>query len=224
MPTASGKVLHMVTDLRLNLGCGLQAPAGWVNIDRSPSLTLDRLPVVKKALRSINVLRDEHMVSWPRNITRHDVTKPLPYATDSASAIYSSHMLEHLYHDQALALLRECQRVLRPGGILRLALPDVEQFARELVNASSADSAEAGLAFTTGLAMAPLTAPNRRQRLVGRFASAPHRWQPTTPLVLSMLREAGFATAERRDYLVGDLPGLREVEHRPESLFVEAKP
>ena len=212
----------MVTNLRLNLGCGLQAPDGWVNVDRSPSLTLDRMPAVKKALRSVNVLRDEHMVSWPRNIRRHDVTKPLPYATDSVSAIYSSHMLEHLYHDQALALLRECQRVLRPGCILRLALPDAEEFARKLVSASQAE-AEAGLAFTTALAMAPLKAPNRRQRLVSRFASAPHRWQPTTGLVLSMLREAGFVKAERRDYLLGDLPGLREVENRAESLFVEAE-
>jgi SAM-dependent methyltransferase len=179
--------------------------------------------MVKTVLRTVNVLRDEHMVSWPRNIKRHDVTKSLPYATDSVSAIYSSHMLEHLYHDQALALLRECRRVLRPGCTLRLALPDAEQFARNLVHASMADSTEAGLTFTTDLAMAPLTAPNRRQRLISRFASSPHRWQPTTGLVLSMLREAGFAKPEPRDYLVGELPGLHEVEHRSEGLFVEAK-
>jgi len=121
------------------------------------------------------------------------VTRPLPYATDSVSAVYSSHMLEHLYYDQALALLKECHRVLRPGAVLRLALPDAEQFAKELVNDASTDSAEAGLQFTRALDMAPLTVPNRRRRLVSRFGSAPHRWQPTTGLVLSMLRETGFA-------------------------------
>ncbi|MGI5146914.1 class I SAM-dependent methyltransferase [Plantactinospora sp. CA-294935] len=209
-------------DIRLNLGCGLRAPAGWVNIDRSPSLTLARVPGARSLLRRAGVLSKEHMVPWPRSIKQFDVTKPLPYPNSSVSAIYSSHTLEHLYYDQALLLLRECHRTLRPGGMIRLALPDAQVLARRLLSAAGDEAAAAGLEFTKNLLMGPLSRPTRRERVVTRFSSSSHRWQPTPALVHEMLRQAGFPNPQPREYLVGALPGLAEVEHRPDSLFVEA--
>lgn len=209
-----------MTILRLNLGCGLQAPDGWVNIDRSPSLVLDRMQVVKKALRTARVLQPEHMVAWPRNIRMVNVLKPFPYQDGQVEAIYSSHMLEHLYYEQAISVLRECHRVIQPGGVLRLALPDAAEFARSLT-ASSPDDAEAGLKFSQSLNMQPLHAPSRRQRLVSRFASAPHRWQPTAALVMRMVRNGGFTDVRECSFLDGKLPDLGSVEHREESIFVE---
>jgi SAM-dependent methyltransferase len=213
----------MTDTIRLNLGCGLTAPLGWVNIDRSPSLTLDRMPGVKFMLGTIGVLRPEHLVSWPRNIKRMDVTKPLPYRDGSVGAIYSSHMLEHLYHDQATALLAECKRVLLRGGVIRLALPDAHEIARRLLRVSDGHPAgTAAIDFTRSLNMGPLNKPTRKQRFVSLFASSPHRWQPTTGLVIEMMRDAGFADPQPREFMAGDLPGLADVEHRAQSLFVEA--
>ncbi|PZW03898.1 Methyltransferase domain-containing protein [Micromonospora phaseoli] len=209
--------------LRLNLGCGLQAPAGWTNIDRSPGLILDRLPGAKSVLYRIGLLADAHMVTWPRSIKLADVTKALPYPTGTVAAIYSSHMLEHIYFDQALALLGECHRVLQPDGILRVALPDVRVFARQLLSATEDEAAAAGLKFTQLLNAGPLHKPNRRQKLTQFVGASPHRWQPTSALVINMMREAGFADPQSREFMVGDLPGLAEVEHRPEGLFVEAR-
>jgi hypothetical protein len=208
--------------LRLNLGCGLQAPDGWVNIDRSPSLMLDRMQVIKKALRAAGVLQLEHMVAWPRNIEMVNVLKPFPYQEGKVEAIYSSHMLEHLYYEQALSVLRECHRVIQLGGVLRLALPDGAEFARSLT-ASPPDDAEAGLKFSQSLNMQPLRAPSKRQRLVSRFASAPHRWQPTAALVIRMVRDCGFTDVRECSFRDGKLPDLTSVEHRDESLFVEAR-
>jgi len=54
----------------LNLGWGIHAPDGWVNIDRSPNLLLDRLRFAKPILHKAGVLSDAHMVSWPRNIDK----------------------------------------------------------------------------------------------------------------------------------------------------------
>lgn len=210
-----------MTNLRLNLGCGLQAPDGWVNIDRSLNLMLDRMPVVKKALRAARVLQPAHMVSWPRNIKMMNVLKSFPYQAGQVEAIYSSHMLEHLYYDQALFVLRECRRVIQPGGVLRLALPDGREFARMLID-SAPDDGDAGYTFSDNLHMGPLQAPTRRQRLVARFASGPHRWQPTPALITRMLRDSGFTDVRECTFLDGKLPDLASVEHREKGLFVEA--
>lgn len=207
--------------IRLNLGCGLQAPRSWVNVDRSPSLTLSKLPMVKSALGRSGLLRQEHLVDWPTNVRRMDVTKRLPFTSNSVVALYSSHMLEHLYFNQASDLLTECRRLLAPGGTIRLALPDAEKMARALVD--SEDNPVVALEFSKALNMAPLDKPTVKQGLLRRFASAPHRWQPTEALGRKMLTQAGFNDARRYDYLCGELPGLTEVEHRPESLFLEAK-
>lgn len=206
--------------VRLNLGCGLTAPIGWMNADRSPNLALDRVPFAKELLRRSGLLQDAHMATWPRNIRWLNATKRLPFPDGTVDTIYSSHMLEHLYFDQANGLLRECSRILRPGGIIRLALPNGEEIARSLI--ANLGDPKYGLGFTQGLHMAPLKAPTVWERQLARFASAPHRWQPTSSLVISMLREAGFVEFQTRPYLESDIPDISAVEHRESSLFFEA--
>lgn len=87
----------------LNIGCGTTYHPAWVNIDVEP-------------------------VS--NEILRHDVTNPLPFEDSSYDACYSSHVLEHLSRDEALLLLTEIHRVLKPGGIIRLVVPDLEGIVR----------------------------------------------------------------------------------------------
>lgn len=50
-------------------------------------------------------------------------TMPIPYDDGSVSAIYAFHFLEHLTGEQAIELLREVQRVLKPGGVMTLCVP-----------------------------------------------------------------------------------------------------
>ncbi len=51
---------------------------------------------------------------------------PLPYADNSVDVIYSEHGIEHVPLEQGEALLRECVRVLKPGGVLRISTPDLK--------------------------------------------------------------------------------------------------
>src|SRR5437773_7225338 len=87
----------------LNLGCGQRYHPAWSNLDLQPAAS---------------------------SIRRWDVTQPLPFADASFAAVYHSHLLQILPRDQALPFLRECRRVLQPGGILRLAIPNLEAIAR----------------------------------------------------------------------------------------------
>jgi predicted SAM-dependent methyltransferase len=88
---------------RLNLGCGGRFHPGWVNLDLQPQNP---------------------------SVRRHDATTPLPFGDASFDAVYHSHLLEHLPRDRAAPFLRECWRVLRPGGVLRVVVPDLERIAR----------------------------------------------------------------------------------------------
>ena len=48
---------------------------------------------------------------------RQDLTKRLPFDDGSVDAVYSSHLFEHIYYSDAEAILQECHRVLKPGGV-----------------------------------------------------------------------------------------------------------
>jgi predicted SAM-dependent methyltransferase len=59
-----------------------------------------------------------------------DARFPLPFADNMWKGIYTHHLLEHITESHARSLLRECHRVLRPGGVLRVVVPDAEKFVR----------------------------------------------------------------------------------------------
>ena len=59
-----------------------------------------------------------------------DVRKPFPLPDASFDLVYSEHMIEHLTYAEGQQCLRECVRVLRPGGRIRIATPSLESLAR----------------------------------------------------------------------------------------------
>ena len=217
------KVAGSAAGLRLNVGCGPDAPESWINVDRSPHILLDRLPLAKRALFRLGALAEEHMTVWPSGILFHDIRKPLPFSDGSAEAIYSAHMLEHLYYEEARNVLAEFRRLLSLTGILRLALPDSEQLAAAFLKNLDTEGVTAALEFNKGLSAHPLSPPSGLRRLSGRLGASVHRWQPTRALVTHMLHQADFGNVSERQYLVGDLPDLTSVEHRQESFFLEAR-
>jgi predicted SAM-dependent methyltransferase len=58
-----------------------------------------------------------------------DVRKPFPLPAASFDFVFSEHMLEHLTYADGQRCLRECLRVLRPGGTIRIATPSLERLA-----------------------------------------------------------------------------------------------
>lgn len=92
------------TSLRMiNLGCGSRFHPAWVNVDIAP-----RDPAV----------------------TACDLSKRFPFADGSFDVVYHSNVLEHIRREHAPGFLRECGRILKPRGILRVAVPDLEQICR----------------------------------------------------------------------------------------------
>ena len=87
----------------VNVGCGMVAHPAWQNFDVEP-----RLSYVK----------------------RLDVRLGLPLSDGSADAVYSSHVVEHLSDTEAGAFFTDLWRVLAPGGVIRIVVPDLEHICR----------------------------------------------------------------------------------------------
>lgn len=64
---------------------------------------------------------------WDNRDADVDITKPLPWKDSTADFVFAEHVVEHVYYEQALGFFRECHRVLKPGGVVRIAVPSVEQ-------------------------------------------------------------------------------------------------
>ncbi len=59
-----------------------------------------------------------------------DITKPLPFDNGVASFVFAEHVVEHVDYYEALDFFKECHRVLKSGGVLRIAVPSVERILK----------------------------------------------------------------------------------------------
>ena len=90
---------------RLNVGCGNIPFHGWINVDAN------YVPGVTDML-------------W-------DATDPFPMPNGCCEFIYNEHFLEHLSVESGFAFLKECHRLLQPGGVLRVAMPAINEPVRQ---------------------------------------------------------------------------------------------
>lgn len=116
-------------------GSGYLAPEGWISFDASPTLRLQRLPLVGSLFARRGVV-------FSKDVRYGDIVAGLPVADDSADGVYASHVLEHLPYDDFWIALRNTFRILKPGGIFRLIVPDLEARARRYV--AGLDRGESG--------------------------------------------------------------------------------
>lgn len=68
-----------------------------------------------------------------KNVKSHNILKGLPFENESVDVIYTSCMLEHFTKEQAEFFLKECHRILKKNGILRIVVPDLENVCREYI-------------------------------------------------------------------------------------------
>jgi SAM-dependent methyltransferase len=126
------KVFDNKENRKIHLGCGLNSPNGWVNVDGSWNAWLAKYRKLKWLLQKINIVQNRQLIiPWSTEIIIHDVRRRLPFPDGSAKAVYASHLLEHLYLVEEEFLLRECFRILCPGGILRIVVPDLKAIIEE---------------------------------------------------------------------------------------------
>jgi predicted SAM-dependent methyltransferase len=170
-------------NLKLHLGSGIHRLDGWLNVDL--------------------VSMDPDLV-W-------DLRKPLPFPDNCAEACFLEHVLEHFALSDVLDILQECQRVMKPGGIVRVGVPDFGSYMRS---------------YAGDGAFIENKRPGRPTRLlaVAEVALAHgHRsvWDGET--LERVLTEAGFVEAKAKQFGETALDPVPDAAHREaESVYAEA--
>lgn len=208
---------------RANVGCGATPTPGWINFDNSWTVRAANNPALRGAMKAAGQFRgreaflaavDTHGIRWA-NAAAH-----IPVPDASLTVVYTSHMVEHLFADEARGFLAEAKRVLMPGGRIRIAVPDIAWHVSQYAEHRDADR------FIEELYMAP--APVRgisgtvRKLLIGERH---HCWMYDGPSLCRLLTAEGFAKAEvfpAGETGIADPGELDLAERAPESVFVEA--
>ena len=211
--------------MRLNLGCGLLAPQGWVNVDGSWNARFAKHPFIRRVLSSLGLLPPGKMeIPWSSTIFIHDIRKPLPFPDGSVAAIYASHVLEHLYFLEARKLILESFRVLVSGGVLRVVVPDLKAIVDEYLG-------ERPFGPLSG-EMASLQPADRfNQRLLMRASEPPspnlfyrlyeaykdfhsHKWMYDRGSLVALFQWAGFVDVQSEGCHVSRIDGIQAVEDK----------
>lgn len=214
------------SDLRLHLGCGPTIVPGWQNLDRSPSVLLARASALRRVLGKLTLLTPQQVEGFPEGAIHADLTRGLPYHPGTARYVYSSHMLEHISRWQALNLLTECHRALALGGVVRIAVPDLRAGAEAYL---AGKKPEKDPSLTPADAFMKFLNPRTEiqagwlKRFVWRnISGAQHQWMYDADSLCNLFAEAGFASFKEKAFRESEMPDLELLEHRPDSVFVEA--
>jgi len=201
----------------LHVGCGPIAPEGWTNLDASWSVVISRVPGLRKLLRTVGLISNEAASqNWPRNVRFHNVAHGLPFENGTVTAVYASHVLEHLTHSQARYFLEESFRVIAPGGVIRVVVPNLEALATRYLSRKSsgapdrlpADKFMAALRTCPDYSSLPLLL--RLYRAYNDTLS--HKWMYDAESLQSLLRDVWFRDAMQKGYLESLIPNIADVE------------
>lgn len=170
---------------RLHLACGPHLLDGWANIDLLGS-------------RQVN--------AWNLN-------DGLPVPDHSIEYIFCEHFIEHITRPQAVRLLRECRRVLRTGGVIRLSTPDLRKVVNEYLAANTGEWHD-----VEWYPASPCCMLNEAMRMWG------HRFVYDKDELIKVFNEAGFGQIEFPAWRQSRHPALAGLETRPYhgELIVEA--
>lgn len=176
----------------LNLGCGASKFEGWVNAD---FFKIGRL-----------WKNNSHLPDW-----EVDLRFPLNCNDNVWDGVFSEHVLEHLYPNQVLALLKELYRTMKQGAWIRLSVPDL---AKHINYYNGEKGNEVFDIFPTGCEAIFSLTQNWGHRSVWDYE-----------LLKRLLEDSGFSNIKSVEYREGtDQNLLKDSEdRRPASLYIEAR-
>lgn len=210
--------------VKLNLGCGPVQPEGWQNVDGSLRAWLVfRLPWLDGLMVSLTL--------WPATEfnarTRFaNLRRRLPWADNSTDCVYLGEVLEHFTREDGERLMAECFRVLRPGGTIRLRVPDNAFFWRNYLKEFDEIHAKPREQWTSEhsrwveMFFRDICVKRTMGGSYGHF----HKWMYDEISLSLLLQRTGFVSVERRTFLDSAIEGVQAVETRDDLTMEGTKP
>lgn len=211
--------------IKVNLGCGSTCLVDWINIDNSHNARLSKMPRLRYFLYKFGLIsKDLYNVSWENlNIHIHDVKKRLPFSDNHVDYIYTSHLIEHLSKDEARNLLKDCYRVLKKGGRIRIVTPDLYLLSQNYLNSYKNNDIENQPADNFLIELGVLDDPESNDPWYVKYLYAKHLWLYDEKSLKVLMKSVGFEEIEKKDFKEGSVPDIDLLDNRPlTSLHIEA--
>lgn len=179
------RYLEHAESLKLHLGCGYNVLPGWLNVDFAPQ-------------------RDE--------VAKLDATQRFPLPSQRFDFVVSEHFIEHFSYADGERILRECLRVLRPGGTMRISTPDLGLLVRLFGETKSAeDQRYQDWSCHKVVDWAPYSDP---AFVLNHFVRAwGHRFVYTKPVLRELLIRIGFVEITEQQLNESAAPPLVGLEN-----------
>lgn len=169
-------------------GCGQIASDEWLNFDVSPTLRLQKIPLLRLFLKPY------FDVNFPKNVKYGNIVKGLPcISKDSCDAVFCSHVLEHLSLKSCRIALKNTYKILKPGGVFRVILPDLWPCVEKYIKEFEQKDTNASINFIN------CTMMGTEKRLYGlksflktNYGSEAHLWMWDKYSFAEEIRKAGF--------------------------------
>lgn len=177
----------MENKLYVQYGCGLSAPKEWKNFDVSPTLRIQKTPIIG------NIVKGRLNVVFPDNVLYGDIIKGLPIKDHSCDGVYCSHTLEHLSLNDFRIALKNTYRILKDGGIFRCVVPDLEWSAKSYLKELEGGNKNASVKFINDTLLGTKARPRGIKGLFVSFlGNANHLWMWDHQSLAAELSDAGF--------------------------------
>jgi SAM-dependent methyltransferase len=240
--------------LILNLGCGTRTSThpDVVNVDWSLNIRIkNSRPLRLAVLPLLDARRRSRLDQMGGRLLAHDLSRGIPFESGSVDAVYHSHVLEHLDRPVARGFLNETLRVLKPGGICRIVVPDFEFLCRAYVEhvdrcqrepaqaASHEDFVEGVLEQSVRREAAGASGRKGLARLLdhivlgdARRRGETHQWMYDRITLPQILTGLGYTNVAVQSWTSSRILGWQEIgldrnenggEYVPHSLYVEAQ-
>jgi predicted SAM-dependent methyltransferase len=208
---------------KINIGCGKTPTDSWLNFDNSPAIMIANSPFIYYLAKKFNFLNKEQIknIEWNKKnkILFADAKKKIPLPNDSVECIYTSHMIEHLSQEESVSFLKEALRVLEPGGILRVVVPDLKRAVNSYVQTQDAD------AFIKSILLAPPPLNTIKQKISLFFTGyRHHQWMYDEKSLSKLIKGAGFSQVFVHDAGETNIlnhENLNLYERSEDSIYVE---
>lgn len=222
---------------KVNIGSGPDGLPGWENLDWGILAFFGKMPLLQKVFGLLGLIPLSYVKKWPSKLMLHDCRKKLPFQDNSVDFLYTSHFIEHLKRYESVDFLKDCFRILKPGGILRICVPDVEEICKKYLSKDigfflkledQSNRKNPSLNITDLFVKSFYgydidIKPSFLGKIRSNFIRS-HFWMYDGFLLSQILKETGFMAIKRCCYQKGNLPDLNLLDiHETGSLYFEAK-
>lgn len=181
--------------LYVQFGGHTDHPEGWDNYEFSPYLRAGKVPVLGKYIKGFMPF-DFH-----EDIKSGSIVSGLPIKDATVDGLYCCHVLEHLTYEDALIALRNSYNYLKPGGVFRLVLPDLQSRCKYYVeNYEHMDNPSYWLMQKTLLGKHEGRETGFGSVLKGMFSNSSHLWMWDEKALSKAVLDTGFSSVRRAEF------------------------